>query len=93
MLASKSTIRSPDSWTEPTWDGALLFPVQDAWSKHEFIALDGNRLVEFSHGRLDVLPMPSDTHQSIVGFLYTVFLAFVQQMGGVVRFAPLRLRL
>lgn len=93
MLASKSTIRSPDLWTEPTWDVALLFPGQGAWSEHEYMALDSNRLVEFSHGRLEVLPMPSDTHQSIVGFLYTVLLAFTQQMGGVVRFAPLRLRL
>jgi carbonic anhydrase/acetyltransferase-like protein (isoleucine patch superfamily)/Uma2 family endonuclease len=84
---------SPDLWTEPTWDVALLFPAQGAWSEHEYLALDSNRLVEFSHGRLEVLPMPSDTHQSIVGFLYTVLLAFAQQMSGVVRFAPLRLRL
>ena len=93
MLASKSSIRSPDPWTEPTWDVALLFPAQGAWSEHEYLALDSNRLVEFSHGRLEVLSMPSDTHQSIVGFLYTVLLAFVQQTSGVVRFAPLRLRL
>ena len=93
MFASKSSIRSPDPWTEPTWDVALLFPAQGAWSEHEYLALDSNRLVEFSHGRLEVLPMPSDTHQSIVGFLYTVLLAFVQQTSGVVRFAPLRLRL
>jgi Uma2 family endonuclease len=93
MLASKSSIRSPDPWIEPTWDVALLFPAQGAWSEHEYLALNSNRLVEFSHGRLEVLPMPSDTHQSIVGFLYTVFLTFVQQTGGVVRFAPLRLRL
>lgn len=93
MLASKSTIRSPDPWTEPTWDVAMLFPAQGAWSEHEYLALDSNRLVEFSHGRLEVLPMPSDTHQSIVGFLYTVLLAFAHQIGGVVRFAPLRLRL
>jgi len=84
---------SPDPWTEPTWDVALLFPAQGTWSEHEYMALDSNRLVEFSHGRLEVLPMPSDSHQSIVGFLYTVLLAFVQQAGGVVRFAPLRLRL
>lgn len=93
MLDSKSTIYSPDPWAEPTWEVALLFPAQGAWSEHEYLALDSNRLVEFSHGRLEVLPMPSDTHQSIVGFLYTVLLAFVQQTGGVVRFAPLRLRL
>jgi Uma2 family endonuclease len=72
---------------------ALLFPAQGAWSEHEFMELETNRLVEFSHGRLEVLPMPTDMHQAIVGFLYTVFLAFVHQAGGAVRFAPLRLRL
>ncbi len=93
MLASRTPIPSPDQWTEPTWEVALLFPAQGAWSEHEFLELETNRLVEFSHGRLEVLPMPTDTHQAIVGFLYTVLLAFVQQVGGAVRFAPLRLRL
>jgi len=93
MVASRSPIHNPDQWTEPTWEVALLFPDQGAWSEHEFLELETNRLVEFSHGRLEVLPMPTDMHQAIVGFLYTVFLAFVQQTGGAVRFAPLRLRL
>lgn len=93
MLASRTPTRSPDQWTEPTWEVALLFPDQGSWSEHEFLELETNRLVEFSHGRLEVLPMPTDMHQAIVGFLYTVFLAFVQQTGGAVRFAPLRLRL
>lgn len=79
--------------TEPTWDVALLFPPQGSWGEQDYLALNVNRLVELSHGRLEVLPMPSDTYQSIVGFLYTVLLAFAQQIGGVVRFAPLRLRL
>ncbi len=82
-----------DQWTEPTWEVAWLFPAQGAWSEHEYLALNASRLVEFSHGRLEVLPMPSDKHQAIVGFLYTVILAVVQQIGGAVRFAPLRLRL
>lgn len=93
MIANRSLIRDPDQWTEPTWEVALLFPAQGAWSEEDFIALDTNHMVEFSHGRLEVLPMPSDTHQSIVGILYTVLFAFAQQIGGVVRFAPLRLRL
>jgi Uma2 family endonuclease len=83
----------PDQWTEPTWEVAWLFPAQGAWSEQEYLALNSTRLVEFSHGRLEVLPMPSDKHQAIVGFLYTVFLAALQQLGGAVRFAPLRLRL
>lgn len=93
MLAGRTPILSADQWTEPTWEVALLFPAQGAWSEHEYMELETNRLVEFSHGRLEVLSMPTDMHQAIVGFLYTVFLAFVQQTGGTVRFAPLRLRL
>jgi Uma2 family endonuclease len=83
----------PDQWTEPTWQVAYLFPAQGAWSEEEYLALNTTRLVEFSHGRLEVLSTPSDKHQAIVGFLFTVFLGVVQQMGGAVRFAPLRLRL
>ena len=93
MIADKSWIRSPGQWVEPTWEIALLFPAQGTWSEQEYLALDSIRLVEFSSGRIEVLPMPSDSHQSIVGFLYTVFLAFLQPTGGAVRFAPLRLRL
>ena len=72
---------------------AWLFPAQGAWSEHEYLALNTSRLVEFSHGRLEVLPTPGDEHQAIVGFLYTVLLTLVQQIGGTIRFAPLRLRL
>jgi Uma2 family endonuclease len=93
MSASKAKPAMLDQWTEPTWEVAWLFPAQGAWSEHEYLALNTSRLVEFSHGRLEVLPMPSDGHQAIVGFLYTAFLAVVQQIGGAVRFAPLRLRL
>jgi Uma2 family endonuclease len=82
-----------DQWTEPTWEVAWLFPAQGAWSEHEYLGLNTSRLVEYSHGRLEVLPMPSDRHQAIVGFLYMMFLNVVQQIGGAVRFAPLRLRL
>lgn len=82
-----------DQWTEPTWEVAWLFPAQGTWSEHEYLALDTSRLVEFSHGRLEVLTMPSDRHQAIVGFLYMAFLAVVQEIGGALRFAPLRLRL
>jgi hypothetical protein len=49
-----------DQWTEPTWDVAWLFPAQDAWSEHECLALTTSRPVEFSHGRLEVLPGPGD---------------------------------
>ena len=93
MLAARSTIARPDPWTEPTWEVALLYPAQGQWSETDYLAINTNRMVEFSHGRLEVLPMPSDQHQAIVGYLYALFLAFVQRHGGTIRFAPLRLRL
>jgi Uma2 family endonuclease len=37
--------------------------------------------------------MPSDRHQSMVGYLYMVFLTYTQRFGGKVLFAPIRLRL
>ncbi len=93
MLATKSLPVRSDPWSEPTWEVALLFPDQGAWSEEEYLALDTNRLVEFSHGSLEVLPMPSDQHQAIVGYLFSVFMAFARRVHGTVRFAPLRLRL
>ena len=62
---------------EPAWEVALLFPNQGAWSEEEYLALNGNRLVEFSHGFIEVLPMPTTTHQLIVVFLFDALRAFV----------------
>ena len=87
--------RNPHVSSEPTWDVALLFPEQGTWSEEEYLALAGNHLVEFSHGFVEVLPMPTDSHQAIVAYLYRALLAVVAatQPAGTVRFAPLRLRL
>ncbi len=52
-----------------------------------------NRLVEFTDGVLEELPMPTDRHQAILEFLFLAFFHFTQPRGGKVRFAPLRLRI
>lgn len=79
---------------EPTWEIAHLFPAQGTWSEEEYLALDGNRLIEFSHGRVEVLAMPTMLHQLIVAFLYEQLKPFVATRGlGIVLFAPLRVRL
>ena len=79
---------------EPTWSIAKLFPDQGAWSEEEYLALPGNRLVEYSQGFVEVLSMPSYPHQLIVAWLYQVLSAFVRQYRlGQVIFAPLRVRL
>src|SRR5207237_6200970 len=56
---------------------ALLFPEQGNWSVEEYLALPGNRLVEFSDGYLEVLPMPTTSHQWIMSFLYRLLDAFL----------------
>ena len=84
----------PDQAAEPTWEIAQLFPAQGHWSEEEYLALDTNHLIEYSHGQMEVLPMPTFSHQRLVAFLYRVLLGFVEEGGlGVVMFAPLRIQL
>lgn len=84
----------PEIEPEPTWDIAHLFPAQGMWSEEEYLALRPNRLVEFSSGIVEVLTMPTESHQIIVAYVYGVLLAFVTQRRlGTVLFAPLRVRL
>ncbi len=88
------TTATPDKTAEPTWDIARLFPAQGHWSEEEYLALDTNHLTEFSHGRIEVLPLPTFSHQRLVALLYRLLLGFVEEREiGVVMFAPLRVQL
>jgi Uma2 family endonuclease len=79
---------------QPAWDVALLFPSQGDWSEFEYLALDTNRLVELVDGNLEVLAMPSTSHQRILWYLLNLFRTFVSEHGlGEVLFAPLALRI
>jgi Uma2 family endonuclease len=79
---------------EPTWDIAHLFPAQGTWTEAEYLAMNANRLLEFSHGYLEVLTMPTQTHQVIVLYLCRVLLAFTEvRKPGMALVAPLRVRL
>jgi Uma2 family endonuclease len=71
-----------------------LFPTQGNWSTDDYLALNGNQLVEFSHGVLEVLSMPTTSHQVLVLSLYGLLLAFTAPRDlGTVLVAPLRVRL
>src|SRR5712691_11899026 len=79
---------------EPAWEVAYLFPAQGTWTESEYLDLPGNRLVELSNGFLEVLPMPTMSHQMIVAFLLRALLAFVEPRTlGTVLVAALRVRL
>jgi len=96
MAVSPPVLKSSDEQFEPTWEIARLFPAQGTWSEEEYLTLTqgSNHLVEFSHGNLEFLAMPTRTHQKIVFFLSQMLYAFLSTRGlGTVLFAPLRVRL
>jgi Uma2 family endonuclease len=79
---------------EPTWEIAHLFPAQGRWSEEDYLALNTNHLVEFSHGTIEVLPMPSIPHQRIVRALFKLLEQFVLEFAlGEVLFSPVRVQL
>ena len=49
-----------------------LTPLQGLWTEAQYLALtnQSNHLIEFTDGVIEVLPMPTDTHQRILGYLY-----------------------
>jgi len=63
---------------EPTWEIVQFFPAQGEWSEGEYLELDTNRPVEFTDGFLEVLPMPTLSHHSIMLYLYRALLAFAE---------------
>lgn len=65
----------------PTWAIALLYPRQGDWSVEEYLALPTNRLVEYTDGRLEFLPMPTTLHQCILMFLLKTLDAFAAKLG------------
>src|SRR5687767_15399448 len=65
-----TTAQTIEAQAEPAWEIATIFPLQGAWSEADYLSLNTNHLVEFSHGRVEVLPMPTQSHQLIVLFLY-----------------------
>lgn len=76
---------------------ADVLPAQGTWTEADYLWLTNhtNHLIELADGRLEILPMPTETHQRIVLALYRLLYAFIaaQHLGGILMVAPLRLRL
>ncbi len=80
----------------PDDDSAIdLQPLQGLWTEAQYLRLTGGlrRLLEFTDGALDILPMPTDRHQVIVRYLFLTLFPRAADLGGTVLFAPLRLRI
>lgn len=72
-----------------------LAPLQGLWTVEQYLAItdQSRRLVEYVDGTIEVLPMPSDRHQVISQTLFLALHAYIHPRGGIVLYAPLRLRI
>ena len=72
-----------------------VLPEQGYLSEEEYLWLTDrtSRLLEFTDGYVAVLPLPTSKHQGIVLFFIRVLLPYLDACNGILRFAPLRLRL
>lgn len=72
-----------------------ILPPQGGWNEAEYLWLSEktSQLIEFTDGYIEVLPMPTEQHQTISGLFYIAFLRYFATGEGVVVYAPLRLRL
>ncbi|MDE0365850.1 MAG: Uma2 family endonuclease [Gammaproteobacteria bacterium] len=92
-MAEPGTVLSSQAARDAFHGGVL--PRQGDWSDEEYLRLTDNvnRLVEFADGYIQELPMPTRTHQLVLGSLYRRFHSWLAPLGGTVLFAPLRLRI
>ena len=72
-----------------------LFPEQGRWSEDEYLWMTdrATKLIEYTDGYIEVLPMPTPAHQAILRFFFLTFFMHLQPTGGQVFFAPLRIRI
>lgn len=94
MHKYQASTRRVSRQPEPAWAIAELFPYQGMWDEEDYLALETNRLVEFSDGRIEVLPMPTMLHQLIMIYLHEVLKAYVvAHKAGTALLAAFRIRL
>ncbi len=56
----------PSRRGEPSWELLDILPLQGEWTVKQYKKLvDQNRMVEYTDGRIEVLPMPNALHQMI----------------------------
>ena len=89
MRAPKMRLKLADEETDID-----LAALQGLWSVEQYLKLTDqtNRLIEYTDGVIEVLPMPSKYHQAISKVLFLALLAVAQRIGGDVFYAPLRVQ-
>ena len=91
-----ATHRSTIVTSQAALDALLadLLPRQGAWDAEGYLWLTDhtNRLIEFTDGHIEVLPMPTEEHQTILEFFFLALRAFLRPSGRIVHVAPLRVQ-
>ena len=98
-----STPSTPSHDPEYAWELATLYPEQGEWSEEDYLELTDHakRRIEFTEGRLEFLPMPTEAHEAITQFLFLALYQFAKtrNLGKVysngirLRIRPRKLRL
>jgi Uma2 family endonuclease len=65
----------------PVWELATMYPPQGSWSVEEYLELTdwSNRLVEYTEGELEFLPMPTFLHQVLLAHLMQLLTDFASR--------------
>jgi Uma2 family endonuclease len=92
VVTQTETQKSNAEWKDVLED---ILPAQGEWSEEEYLVLTDHRvrLVEYTDGHVEVLPVPTPDHQRILKYLFVAFLQFFDVRGGEVLFAPLRVQI
>ncbi len=79
MSAGSLPHSGPHTGAELTWAIAELYPYQGYWDEAEYLELTdwSNRLIEYTNGHVEFLPVPTLLHQMIQGLIYRRLFDFV----------------
>ena len=76
----------------PTFELAdMVLPYQGDWTVEEYLKLDTNRLIEYTDGFLEFLPMPDEIHQDVLEYIFLAVKAILRNKGAA-KFAPFKVR-
>ncbi len=70
-----------------------LAPLRGLWTVEQYLAITDatSRLVEFVDNTIEMLPLPTDRHQTLLEYLFLALREYIVPRGGKVLFAALRL--
>jgi Uma2 family endonuclease len=77
----------------PTYEMLEELPYQGEWTAREYIELESNKLIEFTNGFLEFLPMPTEIHLELQKFILAAVEAVLAKRGrGKANFAPFKMK-